>query len=278
MEHRIDIKAFFIAGLMASACTNNLSTPSEDPKGEEVIRDKPAKVNSPPPVLGPFQDATEEAFRTTGLPSTIAGREIFAYLKTAHETPTGSVRQDLTKITGALKSHAAEVLATLRDTYARLPETSFSTRWSLVFVMGELRDVIAVPALEEIAGSEVPPERFERQGHWEGGSQQEELRIRATATGGIATLAREGKVEAIRSLRSLMRPDVSALVRGTAVRAYLETGDRTMRRDELIRVLDPAEHWMLDHPTIPLNRRPLIADPAQTHAVPFGPGGTPATH
>jgi hypothetical protein len=181
-------------------------------------------------------------FAGTGLPDTPAGRELFEYLVAAEkQADKGAADRHAAKM--KLDLHKAEVVATLVDAYEHLAETEYTARMDIVYLMGCIRDPAAVAALETIARSSVPPERYAPD--TEGGSREREFTIRGNAIQSIAGLELANNDVVSRSLRELAVAGLDRRLRQLAVRGYLNAGDFVARSAELRGVLDPKEHWML---------------------------------
>jgi hypothetical protein len=184
----------------------------------------------------------EDVFGGTGLPDTPTGRELFEYLVAA-EKPADKGAADRQAAMMKLDLHKTEVVATLVDAYEHLDETEYTARMDIVYLMGCIRDPAAVAALETIARSSVPPERYAPD--TEGGSREREFAIRGNAIQSIGGLELASNEVVSRSLRELAVAGLDRRLRQLAVRGYLTAGDFVARSAELRGVLDPKEHWML---------------------------------
>jgi hypothetical protein len=114
---------------------------------------------------------------------------------------------------------------------------------NIVYVLGRIRDISSIAALETIARAEIPPERYAPQ--TEGGSQEREFDIRSSAIQTIGILELENRDAISQSLRALTGASLHRGLRAIAVRGYLDAGDFAQRRAELSRLLPPQDHWML---------------------------------
>jgi len=112
--------------------------------------------------------------------------------------------------------------------YEALPEDSYVDRWSLVYLLAELRTPKAAAALTRIVGSRIPAERHK--GSHDFSTVAEEVMIRTTAVEGLVRLSRDGHEEARKSLLRHARNRTFS-IRRASVQGLIETGSDSDKRE-----------------------------------------------
>src|SRR5712664_2367427 len=90
-----------------------------------------------------------------------------------------------------LRKQSKKVASILAAEYRHLPEDQYLDRWSLVHLLAELKDVSALPVLDEILSSQIPPERSKDPHSFT--TLGEEIMIRTTAIEAVARIADKNK-------------------------------------------------------------------------------------
>jgi hypothetical protein len=139
-----------------------------------------------------------------------------------------------------LRAQVERAIEIVGHEYHDLDENRYLDRWALVQVMSDLWHPAALPVLDAILSSRMPPERSDDL--HDSSTVDEELMIRTSAVDAITRLAAQGNREARGLLRQhLGHPAFS--VRRAAVQGYLASGDESTRA-ELRRIL-PAHDQVL---------------------------------
>ena len=123
----------------------------------------------------------------------------------------------------AVRSRRDEVVAAVATEYEDLPEDRYLERWSLVYLVAELRYKGALGFFERLLASEIPDERSTDPHSFT--TAGEEVMLRTTAVEGLERLAVDGDGDAIeRLVEHLRHPNFS--VRRACMQALSSVGDR----------------------------------------------------
>jgi HEAT repeat protein len=127
-----------------------------------------------------------------------------------------------------LRERAGEVVDVVFAEYEAQPEESYLDRWSLVYLLSELRDPGAVQPLNRIITSRIPGEKA-KESH-DVSTVTEEVMIRTTAVEGLVRLSADGVEEARKVLmRHAKHQRLS--IRRACVQGLMETGEDADRKE-----------------------------------------------
>ena len=127
-----------------------------------------------------------------------------------------------------LRERADEALDVVVAEYEALPEDSYLDRWSLVYLLSELRNPRATKALNRIITSRIPAEKA-RESH-DISTVTEEVMIRTTAVEGVVRLSGDGVEEARKVLLRHAKHRMLS-IRRACVQGLMETGTEADRRE-----------------------------------------------
>lgn len=142
----------------------------------------------------------------------------------------------------ALRRDSRGAVGAVRDMYRATPEDQYMDRWTQVYLLADLRNGAARPALDEILSTPIPREKAP--GMITYSTVGEETMIRTTAIEGLTRLAAQDDREALEMLRKHMQHENSS-IRNAAIQGYIEAAGEGAR-DELRRVLPERDHFILD--------------------------------
>jgi hypothetical protein len=128
----------------------------------------------------------------------------------------------------ALGKRAEDAVAVIVAEYEALPEDQYLDRWSLVYLLSELRQPAALGALNRIITSRIPAEKA-RESH-DSSTVAEEVMIRTTAVEGVVRLSAEGVEEARKVLLRHARNRTFS-IRRASVQGLMDTGEDTDKRE-----------------------------------------------
>jgi HEAT repeat protein len=140
-----------------------------------------------------------------------------------------------------LRRQAKKVISTVAVEYNELPEDQYLDRWSLVQLLAELKDAAALPALDEILSSPIPPERSKETHSFS--TVGEEVMIRTTAIEAVTRIAGKNKQALEILLKHTQHKNFS--VKRAAIQGYLEQGGKDAR-EALLKSLPKKDHYILD--------------------------------
>jgi HEAT repeat protein len=127
-----------------------------------------------------------------------------------------------------LRERAGEVVDVVFAEYQAQPEESYLDRWSLVYLLSELRDPGAVQPLNRIITTRIPAEKA-KESH-DVSTVTEEVMIRTTAVEGLVRLSADGVEEARKVLlRHAKHQRLS--IRRACVQGLMETGEDADRKE-----------------------------------------------
>lgn len=141
-----------------------------------------------------------------------------------------------------LRTKSKKAVRIIIREYKGLRESSYVDRWSLVHLLGELRDPTALGALNEIVRSRIPVEKSKVLHEYS--TRAEELMIRTTAVEAIKQIAENNSPEALELLLEQTRSEEFS-IRRAAVQGFLEAGG-PKAREKLLKVLPKEHQGLLD--------------------------------
>ena len=128
---------------------------------------------------------------------------------------------------GQLATRADEAVDVIAAEYEALPEERYLDRWSLVYLLSELRHAAAARPLNRIITSRIPAEKAK--GSHDASTVAEEVLIRTTAVEGVVRLSADG-VEEARNILLRHARNRTFSIRRASVQGLLETGDDADKR------------------------------------------------
>ncbi len=137
----------------------------------------------------------------------------------------------------ALRSKAANAVNVISQEYFLLEDASYVDRWSLVHLLGELKNPAALDILTKIIRSPIPAEKSKVLHEYS--SRAEELMIRTAAIDAIKRIAEINNPEALEILLEQVRNEIFS-IRRAAVQGFMEVGGPNAR-EKLLKIL-PQEH------------------------------------
>jgi hypothetical protein len=177
------------------------------------------------------------------LPNTTAGQLIREHLIVSSAIGAGAVAAYEVSLSN-LRGQLEDVRTTLLGAYGSLAELEYNQRWSLVFILGELRSSTTVNDLMAIALSTppAPPGPMEPEGTDFVGEEQA---IRAQAVQGLTNLAAVGDSQAESALLSCIGTCVG-MPKTYAVQGYISYGDRDARKQALRQLFGSSIEFLLN--------------------------------
>jgi HEAT repeat protein len=152
----------------------------------------------------------------------------------------------------ALFRQAREVVAIVEQELKDQPAESYLDRWSLVYLLAELKQPQALQALDAILSARVPEERYKDPHNFT--SVGEEVVIRTTAVDAIMRIAADGVKEAQEMLLKHVRHD-NFSVKRAAVQAFLQVAGEG-GRETLMKNMPESDHHILDIKAIDVRQAP----------------------
>jgi HEAT repeat protein len=152
----------------------------------------------------------------------------------------------------ALFRQAREVVAIVEQELKDQPADSYLDRWSLVYLLAELKQPQALQALDAILSARVPEERYKDPHNFT--SVGEEVVIRTTAVDAIMRIAADGVKEAQEMLLKHVRHD-NFSVKRAAVQAFLQVAGEG-GRETLMKNMPESDHHILDIKAIDVRQAP----------------------
>jgi hypothetical protein len=152
----------------------------------------------------------------------------------------------------ALFRQAREVVAIVEQELKDQPADSYLDRWSLVYLLAELKQPNALQALDGILSARIPEERYKDPHNFT--SVGEEVVIRTTAVDAIMRIAADGVKEAQEMLLKHVRHD-NFSVKRAAVQAFLQVAGEG-GRETLMKNMPESDHHILDIKAIDVRQAP----------------------
>jgi multimeric flavodoxin WrbA len=149
--------------------------------------------------------------------------------------------EDFQRSLKELQLAANESARVIIRAYKKLPEEQYLDRWSLVYLLGELKDPGSLPFFDELLQSKIPPERSKVLHQYS--TRGEELIIRTTAIEAVKHLAEQKVAKAKELLIKQVKHELFS-VRRAAVQSFLEIGGREAQV-QLIKILPEKDHFLL---------------------------------
>jgi multimeric flavodoxin WrbA len=149
--------------------------------------------------------------------------------------------EDYQKSLSELRSVAKRTTPIIVRAYEELPEEQYLDRWSLVYLLGEIRDPESLSFFDKLLQTKMPPEKSKVLHQYS--TKGEELIIRTTAIEAIKHLAGQRDERARELLLKQVRHELFS-VRRAAVQSYLEIGGPEAQA-QLKRILPEKDHILL---------------------------------
>lgn len=164
-----------------------------------------------------------------------------------------SAEDDYQRALAGLKERGDEAVDVIVGEYDALPEDGYLDRWSLVYLLADLRSPAAVKALNRIITSKIPPEQ-QKDSH-DSSTVTEEVIIRTTAVEGVVRLSADGVEEARKVLlRHARHRQLS--IRRAAVQGLMETGTDADRKELRALLKERGDEQLLEIKRIDVREAP----------------------
>ena len=150
--------------------------------------------------------------------------------------------EEYQKSLDALRLKSDKVVKVIIQEYKDLPEGSYVDRWSLVYLLGELRNPTTLSILDNIVTSRIPAEKSKVLHEYS--TRAEELLIRTSAVEAIKRIAENKDLKALEILLKHTKHREFS-IRRAAVQSFLEVGGSEARK-KLLQVLPKEHRGLLD--------------------------------
>jgi hypothetical protein len=148
--------------------------------------------------------------------------------------------------------HAREVVAIVTQELKDQPASNYLDRWSLVYLLAELKQTASLSALDDILSSALPAEQFKDPHEFT--TLGQEVMIRTTAVDAVARLAADGAKEAQEVLLKHVHHENFSIKRA-CIQGYLQVAGEDGRA-MLQKQLPQRDHYILDIKAIDVRQAP----------------------
>ena len=122
-------------------------------------------------------------------------------------------------------------------------EFDYPTRWGLIHAASELKHPAALPLLNNIVTTPIPPEHSENPHSYS--TVAEETILRTTAVEGVRYLAEQGNEDAIKKLFGFLEQN-SLSIRRASIQAILAVKKDKATREQLASMLPADQRYLVD--------------------------------